>query len=98
LSREAQVKIFVKILHVLGQLPPSIKDSCSIPMLNVLLESLPEVLNRSVLEERCLTGCDEVFLYMRDIATITGVLGNGEPLQVLSRRLMECMVISDGHH
>jgi hypothetical protein len=87
-----QAKIFIKILYVLGHLPPSIKDSCSIPMLNVLLESLP-----GAVEGTCVSGCDDVALYVRDIVTVIGVLGNGEPLQVFSRKLLECVVISDGH-
>lgn len=96
---EDQVKIFIKILHVLGRLPPSIKDSCSIVMLNILIEFLPEVMNRSVVEKKCMNGSDEISLcsYVRDIATSIGVLGNGEPLQVLSRKMLECMVLNDAH-
>jgi hypothetical protein len=60
-------------------------------MLNVLLESFP-----GVLEGTRVNG-NEVSLYVRDIATVTGVLGNGEPLQVLSRKLLERVVISDSH-
>jgi hypothetical protein len=99
LPTEDQVKIFIKILHVLGRLPPSIKDSCSILMLNILIEFLPEVMNRSVLEKKCMNGSDEISLYsyVGDIATFIGVLGNGEPLQVLSRKMLECMVLNDAH-
>jgi hypothetical protein len=99
LPTEDQVKIFIKILHVLGQLPPSIKDSCSILMLNILIEFLPEVMNRSVLEKKCTNGADEMssYSYIRDVAAFIGVLGNGEPLQVFSRKLLECMELSGAH-
>lgn len=99
LPTEDQVKIFIKILHVLGQLPPSIKDSCSIVMLNILIEFLPEVMNRSVPEKKCMNGVDEISLYsyIRDITASIGVLGNGEPLQVFSRKLLECMELNDAH-
>jgi hypothetical protein len=99
LPTEDQVKIFIKILHVLGQLPPSIKDSCSVLMLNILIEFLPEVMYRSLLEKKHMNGADEISLYpyVRDIATIIGVLGNGEPLQFFSRKLLESMELSGAH-
>jgi hypothetical protein len=99
LPTEDQVRIFIKILYVLGRLPPSIKDSCSILMSNILIEFLPEVMNRSVLEKKCMDDSDEISLssYVRDIAAIIGVLGNGEPLQILSRKMLECMVLNDAH-
>lgn len=85
------MKIFIKILHVLGQLPPSIKDSCSVLMLNVLIELLPEIFSD------CATGPIETLSFVRDIAISIGVLGNGEPLQIIARKLLECMAVTNGH-
>jgi hypothetical protein len=66
-------------------------------MLSALIECLPKVFSTSVWEKGCINwnGSDEVSLYARDIATISGMLGNGEPLQVLSRKLLKCMGIND---
>jgi hypothetical protein len=94
---EEEVKILIKILHVLGQLPHSVKDSCSIVMLNVLLELLPEIFSEYVQGKEGATCRVETLPYVRDIATNIGVLGDGEPLQVISRKLLECLVVSDGH-
>jgi hypothetical protein len=96
LPTEVKVKILIRVLHVLGQLPPSIKDSCSVLMLNVIVELLPAILNEGV-QEKGITGGAAEPSYIRDIAISIGVLGSGEPLQVLSRKLLECTMISDNH-
>lgn len=97
LPTEEQAKILIKILHILGQLPPSIKDTCSILMLNVLVELLPEIFSDYVQEKEDAAGSVETSSFLRDIAISIGVLGNGEPLQILSRKLLECMAIGDAH-
>lgn len=97
LQTEEQVKILIKVLHVLGRLPPSIKDACLIVMLNIVVELVSVVLNSGVHEKEGATGSPEMSSYVRDIATTIGVLGNGEPLQVISKKLLEYGVVAGGH-
>ena len=97
LPTEEQVKMLIKILHILGRLPPAVKDACLIVMLNIVVEFVSEVLNGCVQEKEGTTGSPEMSSYIRDIATSIGVLGNGEPLQVIAKKLLEYVVVSDGH-
>jgi hypothetical protein len=97
LPTEEQVKILIKILHILGRLPPAVKDACLIVMLNIVMEFLSEVLDGCVQEKEGTAGSPEMSSYIRDIATSVGVLGNGESLQVIAKKLLEYVVVSDGH-
>lgn len=97
LKTEEQVKILIKVLHVLGRLPPSIKDACLIVMLNVVVELVTEVLNSCVQAKEGTTDSPETSSYIRDVATTIGVLGSGEPLKVISKKLLEYVVVTDGH-
>lgn len=97
LPTEEQVKMLIKILHILGRLPPAVKDACLIVMLNIVVEFVTEVLNGCVQEKEGTAGSPEMLSYIRDIATSVGVLGNGEPLQVIAKKLLEYVVVSDGH-
>ena len=97
LPTEEQVRILIKILHILGRLPPSVKDACLIVMLNIVLEFVSEVLNGCVQGKEGTTDSPEMSSCVRDIATSIGVLGNGEPLQVIAKKLLEYVVVSDGH-
>lgn len=96
LPTEEQVRILIKILHILGRLPPPVKDACLIVMLNIVLEFVSEVLNGCVQEKEGTTVSPEMSSCIRDIATSVGVLGNGEPLQVIAKKLLEYVVVSDG--
>lgn len=89
--------MLIKILHILGRLPPAVKDACLIVMLNIVVEFVSEVLNSCVQEKEGRAGSPEMSSYVRDIATCVGVLGNGEPLQVIAKKLLEYVVVSDGH-
>ena len=97
LPTEEQVKMLIKVLHILGRLPPAVKDACLIVMLNIVVEFVSEVLNGCVQEQEGMTGSPEMSSYIRDIVTSIGVLGNGEPLQVIAKKLLEYVVVSDGH-
>jgi len=97
LPSEEQVKILIKILHILGRLPPAVKDACLIVMLNIVVEFVSEVLSGCVQEKEGTTGAPEMSSYIRDIATSVGVLGNGEPLKVIAKKLLEYVVVSDGN-
>jgi hypothetical protein len=97
LPTEEQVKMLIKILHVLGRLPPAVKDACLIVMLKILVEFISEVLNGCVQVEESMTGSPEISSCIRDIATAIGVLGNGEPLRVIAKKLLEYVVVCDGH-
>jgi len=97
LPTEEQMRILIKILHILGRLPPSVKDACLIIMLNIMVEFVSEVLNGCVQEKEGATDSPEMSSCIRDMATSIGVLGNGEPLQVIAKKLLEYVVISDGH-
>ncbi|XP_069668993.1 uncharacterized protein [Periplaneta americana] len=92
LPTRVQVKMLIKLLYILGQLPTNIKDSCSIVIINVLVELLPEILNETTRENEE-AASDDVSSYVTEISTIIGILGNGEPLQILARKLMECMTM-----
>jgi hypothetical protein len=94
---EEGVKMLIKVLHILGRLPPTVKDACLIVMLNILVESVSEVLNGCVQEKEGTTGSPGISSYIRDIATAIGVLGNGEPLRVIAKKLLEYMEVCDGH-
>ena len=97
LKTEEQVKILIKVLHVLGRLPPSVKDACLIVMLNVVVELVTEVLNSCVQAKEGTTDSPETSSYIRDVATTIGVLGSGDPLKVISKKLLEYVVVTDGH-
>jgi hypothetical protein len=97
LQTAEQVKVLNKILLILGRLPPAVKDFCLIAMLNIVVEFVSEVLNGCVQEKEGMIGSPEMSSYIRDIATTIGVLGNGKHLQVISKKLLEHVVVSDGH-
>ena len=97
LPTEEQVKMLIKILHILGRLPQAVKDACLIVMLNIVVEFVSEVFSGCVQEKEGMAGSPEMSSYIRDIATSIGVLGNGEPLQVIAKKLLEYVVVSDGH-
>jgi hypothetical protein len=97
LQTEEQVKVLVKILHVLGRLPPSVKAACLSVILNIVVEFVSKVFSGCVQEKEGKTGFPDTSSYIRDIATALGVLGNGEPLQVISKKLLDYVVATDGH-
>jgi hypothetical protein len=97
LSTEEQVKMLIKILHILGRLPPAVKDACLIVMLNIVVGFVSEVLNGCAQETEGAAGSPDISSYIRDIAIAIGVLGDGEPLRVIAKKLLEYVVVSDGH-
>ncbi|PSN47714.1 hypothetical protein C0J52_12149, partial [Blattella germanica] len=79
------LNLLIKMMHVMRKLPPSIMDSCSIVMVSVLVD-----MTHSLFRDHNTTE-SERYTYVQDILTNIGGLGNGETVQVLSKKLLECM-------
>ena len=81
---DEKVKVFIKLLHILGKLPPDCRESCSIFVVNVLVILMEDMFDDGITSEEKLN-------HIKDMATSLGVLDNGELMQIVARKMRDCL-------